>query len=464
MESRSDGQAGRSRPGRRWRVALAVAAVSALAAVLVATTVSTGSVESASSTAGRDAGAHAAVISPTSAPVPSTTTTTPPPPVCDRRPALDAGTESVPAELQARVDAALAHPAWSGLDRSISVWVEGYGEVVAVEPDRALLPASNQKLFTALGAHLLLDPQGRFRTEVRQTDDRLVLVAGGDPTLRSAGPHSLSALAAQVRAAGVATAAAMVVDASHFEASTTARGWQDWQVPIYVGPMSALVVDDNRTRTDAAYLADPALGNATAFAARLGTAGVGVEPVVVHGEAQPTDPVVAALESPTFGELTRTMLVRSDNEVAESLLREIGAGSTDEGLARIAAALEPWCLHLAGAGGDGSGLSRANLRSAREWRRLLQVAAVQPWGPTFVGQLPVAGVSGTLSGRLRGPATHGSVRAKTGSIIGGSALSGYATTSDGRTAVFSVVVNGEPGVAQGSVTAIDRLVAAVVGL
>jgi D-alanyl-D-alanine carboxypeptidase/D-alanyl-D-alanine-endopeptidase (penicillin-binding protein 4) len=64
-----------------------------------------------------------------------------------------------------------------------------------------------------------------------------------------------------------------------------------------------------------------------------------------------------------------------------------------------------------------------------------------------------------LAGRLTGPATIGNVRAKTGSIIPGRALSGYLTTVGGRTATFSVVVNGDRvGSAQ---SAIDALVATV---
>ena len=351
---------------------------------------------------------------------------------------------------------------WGDVQRSISVWVAGYGELVAVEPDLALLPASNEKILTALGARLLLDPAGRFRTEVRISGDQLVLVAGGDPTLRSHGPHSLAALAQQVRAAGVLQVAGVQVDASRVEPATTARGWQDWQVPTYVGPMSALMVDDNRGRTDAGYLSDPALGNAEAFVVALRAAGVRVDGSVSHGSTGPTSPVVAVAESATIADLAREMLLRSDNEIAEALVRTIGGGTTASGVARITAALEPWCLHLGGDAADGSGLSRDDRRSARDWRRLLQVALEQPWAGDVWSGLPVAGRTGTLSGRLTGAATNGNVMAKTGTIIGGSALSGYATTPDGRQVVFSILVNGEPPAAERAVAAIDRLVTAVV--
>jgi D-alanyl-D-alanine carboxypeptidase/D-alanyl-D-alanine-endopeptidase (penicillin-binding protein 4) len=54
--------------------------------------------------------------------------------------------------------------------------------------------------------------------------------------------------------------------------------------------------------------------------------------------------------------------------------------------------------------------------------------------------LPVAGVSGTLSDRLRRPPTRGNVIAKTGTTNISSALSGYVK----RRYVFAVLQNGRP--------------------
>jgi D-alanyl-D-alanine carboxypeptidase/D-alanyl-D-alanine-endopeptidase (penicillin-binding protein 4) len=191
--------------------------------------------------------------------------------------------------------------------------------------------------------------------------------------------------------------------------------------------------------------------------------GVAVEGPVGRGATSLGDQVVAVVDSAPVGALVADMLTRSDNEIAEALVREIGHGSTAAGAAAVEAVLRPWCLHLGGAVSDGSGLSRSDFRSARDWRRLLQVAAEQPWAADLAAGLPVAGRSGTLAGRLGGPTVRGNVRAKTGTIIGGSSLSGYATTTDGRAVVFSVVVNGEPAVAARANPAIDRLVTAAVG-
>ena len=60
--------------------------------------------------------------------------------------------------------------------------------------------------------------------------------------------------------------------------------------------------------------------------------------------------------------------------------------------------------------------------------------------PAFMAALPVAGISGTLSERMRRPPARGNVQAKTGTTFRASALSGYVR----RRYVFSVLQNGNP--------------------
>ena len=353
----------------------------------------------------------------------------------------------------------MADPRFAAVTASASVWVEGYGEVLAHAPDVALLPASNQKLLTALGVHALLPPDGGFTTTVRavgpvQADGTLegdlVLVGGGDPTLTRTGPHSLDALAAQVRAAGIVrTTGALVVDETRQEAARAGPGWQDWQIPTYAGPLSAVTVDDNRYRTDAPYLADPVVGNGEVFADALRRHGISFDGAVVRAAGPVGSVEVASLRSADFPALAGDMLLRSDNETAEMLLREVstragGGGSTLDGATRVSEAIATiTCLDLDGVSSDGSGLSRANFRSARELRRILHAASSTELWPSLDTALPVAGETGTLARRFRGTPAAGNVHAKTGSIIGGRALTGHLLTAGGRRAYFSIVVNGE---------------------
>ena len=92
-------------------------------------------------------------------------------------------------------------------------------------------------------------------------------------------------------------------------------------------------------------------------------------------------------------------------------------------------------------------------------RALLQGMRGQSWFSTLYQALPLAGRTGTLYARLLGTAAEGKLRAKTGSVDGVRALSGYVTTRGGRDVVFSILVNGDTG----SVTnpAIDDFMARV---
>jgi D-alanyl-D-alanine carboxypeptidase/D-alanyl-D-alanine-endopeptidase (penicillin-binding protein 4) len=60
---------------------------------------------------------------------------------------------------------------------------------------------------------------------------------------------------------------------------------------------------------------------------------------------------------------------------------------------------------------------------------------------SYLDSLAVSGAEGTLSTRMRQGPAAGRVRAKTGFINGVSALSGFVQREDGRTFVFSVLVN-----------------------
>jgi D-alanyl-D-alanine carboxypeptidase/D-alanyl-D-alanine-endopeptidase (penicillin-binding protein 4) len=385
---------------------------------------------------------------------------------CTPDPGLAAPSRPVPPDLALAVQRFANDPGLTGKRFGLSIWIDGLGEVGAIEPDVPLLPASNQKLLMAMGVLDVLGPSARFTTAVRATPDGgLAIVGGGDPSLTVRGPNSLDALAAQVRSAGITSVpGALVVDESRYDGLRRAGQWQDWEIPADAGPLSALIVDDNRYRRDAEFLADPAFANGELFRIALAAHGVAVNGPTLHGNVAPDSAVIASLNSAPVSALLTDTLLRSDNMAAEELLKEVGhtsgaPGSTAGGLAVTRAALTPLCIPLAGTDDDGSGLSPADARSPREWRELLQAARAQPWWPLLRDALPLAGRSGTLSSRFRGTPAASNVRAKTGTIPGGIALSGYGTTAGGRGFVFSVLVNGDR--APAAERPLDALIAGV---
>src|SRR5438874_6147085 len=142
---------------------------------------------------GRGPSGPAAVTAPfpPTAPDPSTPAAAPPPDPAPAAAAADPGPPAA-AALAGLIDSRLADPRLAGTTVGLSVWADGLGEI-ARNADVPLTPASNQKLFTAMGVLSLLPQTDTLVTEVRATGTQegrtltgdLCLVGGGDPTLHS---------------------------------------------------------------------------------------------------------------------------------------------------------------------------------------------------------------------------------------------------------------------------------------
>ncbi|HSM81393.1 MAG TPA: D-alanyl-D-alanine carboxypeptidase/D-alanyl-D-alanine-endopeptidase, partial [Nodosilinea sp.] len=158
---------------------------------------------------------------------------------------------------------------------------------------------------------------------------------------------------------------------------------------------------------------------------------------------------LAALESPSVGELMLRANRDSDNLYAEALFKTLGVtaggpiseASQAGGRAVINSltelGVEASALRLA----DGSGLSRHNLVSPIALVDTLQVMTTHPQGRAFRASLAVAGQSGTLSNRLRGTALEGRLQGKSGALTGNVSLAGYVQPPDYEPLVFSLVIN-----------------------
>jgi D-alanyl-D-alanine carboxypeptidase/D-alanyl-D-alanine-endopeptidase (penicillin-binding protein 4) len=92
---------------------------------------------------------------------------------------------------------------------------------------------------------------------------------------------------------------------------------------------------------------------------------------------------------------------------------------------------------------DGSGLSRPNRATTGATVALLEHLWRDELAGPFVASLPEAGDAQGLK-RMYGTAAAGNLRAKTGTIRGVSALSGYVTAANGENLVFSIISNSVP--------------------
>ncbi|OYW81859.1 MAG: hypothetical protein B7Z22_15050 [Hyphomonas sp. 32-62-5] len=89
--------------------------------------------------------------------------------------------------------------------------------------------------------------------------------------------------------------------------------------------------------------------------------------------------------------------------------------------------------------------------------RFLTWTASQPWGEAFRATLPVGGRTGSLARRFRGTPLEGRLFAKTGTVQGVNALSGFMLAASGETLVFSVIANDRPSEAASVVPVMDKL-------
>lgn len=146
------------------------------------------------------------------------------------------------------------------------------------------------------------------------------------------------------------------------------------------------------------------------------------------------------------------ILCDSNNSVADQLFfatahAASGRGERVAGQAALRAALERLGVDAQGLIAlDGSGLSKVDRCTAAQLTGVLAALARGPreaFAPYYAA-LPIAGESGKLSGRMRGTAAQGKVRAKTGFVNGASSLSGFVDTRDGGRLAFSILVNYPP--------------------
>jgi serine-type D-Ala-D-Ala carboxypeptidase/endopeptidase (penicillin-binding protein 4) len=185
--------------------------------------------------------------------------------------------------------------------------------------------------------------------------------------------------------------------------------------------------------------------------------------------ALPNQPLVlASYQSKPLIEDVRVINKVSQNLHAEILLRLLGrekgtAGTVEGGLEVLHGFLnqagvprEQYAFY------DGSGLSRQNLVTPLAVTQLLRYAAGQSWGASFRETLPVAGIDGSLAERFSNLDPRAHVYAKTGSLGGVKALSGYATTVRGQQVAFSILTNNFNLPSKRVTDAIDSVVEAIV--
>ena len=148
--------------------------------------------------------------------------------------------------------------------------------------------------------------------------------------------------------------------------------------------------------------------------------------------------------------------LRSNNYYADTLLKKIGGGWIAKKTLRDLG-INPKGFYFA----DGSGLSRSNKSTPRALVDTLRVMYSNPNRDIFFASLPTAGVSGTLRNRMKKTSVKGMVHAKTGTLRGVRALSGYLDHREYGTLIFSILANAPKQSGTALVRAIDQMVVTI---
>lgn len=216
-------------------------------------------------------------------------------------------------------------------------------------------------------------------------------------------------------------------------------------------------------RTFTLPVSDPTAFTLHSFDRYLRAAGIDVA-VTLHDvddlEQKPTYAAAESLfvhRSPPLSDIVAVINKESDNHYAEQVFHTFGwGGMSDGGSARVKETLARLGVPVRGLSvRDGSGLSRKDLVTPEAMGKLLVRMAEHAEGDVFMASLAEGGERGTtLRYRLR----NVPVRAKTGSLEYVRALSGYATTPDGRSLAFVLLANNFTAPTYRIEQAIDRIV------
>ncbi|WKD61970.1 D-alanyl-D-alanine carboxypeptidase DacB precursor [Corynebacterium ciconiae DSM 44920] len=311
-------------------------------------------------------------------------------------------------------------------------------QVWSVNPDEQVRPASATKLLTAAAALIALGENDQLTTTVHDDGSgTVVLKAAGDVMLNDA---QLDSVVEQLSDTPVE---AVAMDTSVWPDEPFSPKWnKDDIAGGYIAPMQPMMLNGARIGAeygDVPRSTTPAEDVAQALAKKLG--------VEFVGAAEATGPAVASVSSEPLAVRLHTMMVHSDNVMAEAIGREVavhtGYPATQEGSRE--ATLAVLAEHGIDTSGmemvDNSGLSTDNAISAAAFVRVLSTVASDPALRPLLNALPVAGGEGSLSARFGGSSGEGWVRAKTGTLTNTAALAGLIPAENGHTYAFAFICN-----------------------
>lgn len=346
----------------------------------------------------------------------------------------------------------------SGLDREkVAVIVTELPDGNVVEShntDASLIPASIMKSVSVAALIKKTGPDYRYSTKVYITgpvrdgvlEGNVLVVGSGDPSVNSScGPDTPDFVEEIVKALQQRKVkevrGRIVVDGEVFAGPSVPPSWQKGDLAHAYGTGSHGFNFENNA-SGRRSVANPA----SVFENRLRDM-LSCRGISVAGESlrQGEWKQILDHKSPTVDEIMRSCMMRSDNMMAESLLRTYSAESGGDGSTVDAADRETrlWKARKAPMEGvvivDGSGLSRSNRVTAKFMEYILRDMSDDAVYASF---FPLAGQEGTLRRFLADTPLDSYIALKTGSMSGIQCYAGYKLDEDyAPTHVVVVIVN-----------------------
>lgn len=376
-----------------------------------------------------------------------------------------------------------------------------------INSSRAFVPASITKALTSASVLTLMNSSDRYETRVEAVGEitdggilegDIVVRCVGDPTVESAyfdeSRGFSDSIAAAVTAAGIKSIkGTVVIDSSMVPDERVPDGWADedivWpygtshhaanfrdnkfvltlpsrkSVPYVPGlqvthtpAKGSLKVDRKKDSNVIISRGTPRRNGESITVSMPDPSAVMrheiIQTLVKSGVETADTPVscendeVATLyvhRSPVLVDILRSLMYRSDNMMAEAMLRSVAPGQSR--MSAVKTELDMWetrdvdtqCVVIE----DGSGLSRNDRLTPMFLANVFTWMASHYKAPDYVSLFPKAGCDGTLKSFLRDTPLEGRVALKTGSMRGVQSYAGYMLGNDGQpTHVIVIIVNG----------------------
>lgn len=328
----------------------------------------------------------------------------------------------------------------------------------------SMIPASLTKLFTTATSFGVMNSEHELSTKLFSEDSNLKDgVLNGNLYIKGFGNSTFTEEDLQILITFLVNNKIKKIDGdiigddTYFDNIYTREDWiEDEQANVKLPPISALVLDRNRTsvkkkirkryRFVTETPKDPPLFIANKLKEDLIASGIEVKGIAKKG-VTPAKVFLLTGKSIKLKDLTALINKHSDNFLAECLFKTLGAEASKEqgnsyfSQQAIQKFLRDNNIYFDGTSiVDGSGISRFDQVTPLSIAGVLEKMYFDlAHFEDFYNSLSIAGVDGTLRGRMIGTLAESNFRGKTGSLNGVSGLAGYLTDEQGNDIIITII-------------------------